>query len=615
MRSRQKPPLVRATMACIAVLSLVLSPINSAVANFDPVSRPLRPSPLLNRAGSHAAKPAQMPSQTMMPMMFPLFLQNRDFSSTLVLTNAADRSTYADVMLTATDGKQITQQRVQFTAHSQRTMDLQSLLMSAISPATTGGITVLQDPQFESTMVILGQLSITYHASDPESSFVDEEISMPNAQGSQTLRAVAHSGEGSPLVAISNLSDMPQHVAISCLPENGQGFSKSVAMSAGETLLTESCFEQTIHGATIESFPPSQTDSPHGPMGISLTTDGMPGTLAAFGLQRQTIGGRHLLSNITFVDPMMLMSPSTVFDGVPVASSSLLRSGSYVPEISLTNFSAQKVQVAIQYAQSSGATAETNQVASFSIQAGSSKKITLRDLQGDPQLQDSFLVTSSGGPGDVLAKLVSRNESAPDQVELLGKDAMDTNTGGSNPWSIENGTQSTLLLFNHDQAVPQIFNVLVASQDGTQWIKDFTVAPMQTQAISIGEIVKQQLKDDKGATLSKTAVSGQISWWTVGTASGPGAGRLLQSNPASGSARSFACGCPYILCGVDLIENLQDILFSDTDSPFDTMSGIICMYKEGGHCSGTTSSESSSQALHYSWTADGVVFQISGSST
>jgi hypothetical protein len=397
MRPRQKTSVVKMAMACIAVFSLLLSNMDSAAARLDPTSPPPNASrgPLLRATGNRPSKPAQMPSQTMMmPMMFPLFLQNQDFSSTLVLTNAANQNTYADVVLTGTDGKQITQQTVQFTAHSQRTVDIQSLLMSAVSPATTGSITVMQDPQFESTMVILGQLSMTYHASDRES-FVDQEISMPNAQGSQTLRAVANSGEGSPLVAISNLSDMPQHIAISCLPENGQSFSKSVALSAGETLLTESCSDRTIHGATIESFPAYENDAPHGPIGISLTTDGMAGTLAAFGLQSQRIGDHHFFSNITFTDPMMLMSSSTVFDGVPVGPPNLLLSGDYVPEISLANFSAKNLQVAVQYAQSSATTPETKQVASLTVPANSSKKIALKDLQGDPQLQDSFLLTSS----------------------------------------------------------------------------------------------------------------------------------------------------------------------------------------------------------------------------
>ena len=155
--------------------------------------------------------------------------------------------------------------------------------------------------------------------------------------------------------------------------------------------------------------------------------------------------------------------------------------------------------------------------------------------------------------------------------------------------------------------------MLVASADGTQWDKDFKLAPMETRAISVGDLVHNAVKDDKGKTLPAKAVSGQISWWTVGTASGPGIGRLLQSNLATGTARSFACGCPYILCGTSFLQTVSAIVSGDTETPLDTLTPQICLYKSS--CGGTTTSNSSSQALNYSWqTSNSAILQISGSS-
>lgn len=269
----------------------------------------------------------------------------------------------------------------------------------------------------------------------------------------------------------------------------------------------------------------------------------------------------------------------------------------------------------MQYAQTSGSSPTTKEIAAVTLPGGSSKAITFDDLQGDPRLQNSFSVTSNGAPGDVLAKLVSRNDSAPGAIELLGKDAQDSNDGGSNPWSIEQGTESTLLFFNHDQA-PQIFNVLIASADGSQWNKDFKVAPMETMAISIGDIIQKQMEDDKGKTLPKTAVSGQISWWTVETASGPGTGRLLQSNRASGEARSFACGCPYRLCGDTFTSDYSLILEGFLGVPLDGLGSIICMYQTGSNCGTKQTMQTSSQALSYSWSSsNSAILQINGYTT
>lgn len=430
-------------------------------------------------------------------------------------------------------------------------------------------------------------------------------------------------GEGSPLVSITNLSESGQRIAIQCLAAHGKGISKTVDLLKGETLLTEACSQRTVHGAVIESLSEAESEAEgneseglRGPIGISLTTDGMPGTLAAFGLRRHKNNDKESsFSAVTFTDPKMLNSSTTIFAGVPVGPASLLQEGKYVPELSLANFSAKDLKIHAQYTQTSGAAPTTNEIAALTLPAGTSRSLKFDSLQGDSQLQNSFLVTSNGSPGDLMAKLVSRSDSSPASVELLGKDAQDSNNGGSNPWSIEDGAESTLLFFNHDQA-PQIFNVLIASADGTQWDKDFKLAPMETRAISIRDIIQNAVKDDKGKMLPKTAVSGQISWWTVGTASGPGTGRLLQSNPASGMARSFACGCPYILCGVIFNQDVSSLPVGTTAAPLDDLTPLICMYKVNSHCSGLPGSYTSSQALSYYWySSNTAVLQISGSST
>jgi hypothetical protein len=552
-----------------------------------------------------------MPMQ--MPMVFPLFIESEDFTSTLVLTNAADKSTYADVVLMAPNGGEITTRRVEFTPHSRRNVDVLSLLASVVSPVTTGSIAVIQSPEFDGSMVILGQLSLTYRASE-QPSYVDEEIAMPNAEGSQVLRAIADSGEGSPLVSITNLSDAGRRITFQCVAKGDESFVKSESVGAGETLLTKACSARSADGGIKENLSSRKPENHHGPLGISLVTDGMPGSIAAFGLQSHRKGDHRFFTNVTFTDPKMLMSPSTVFDGVPVGHVSSLSEGRYIPELSLTNFSTNDIEVQVQYSQTTGESPSTYQLASLTIPAGSGKKLTFDALPGDPQLQNSFLVSSTGAPGDLLAKLVSRNDSGPNEVELLAKDAMDMNNGGSNPWSIEHGTESTLLFFNHDQA-PQVFNVLVTSADGTQWNKDFNLSPMETKAISIRDIVEKQMKDDKGRILPKTALFGQISWWTVGTNSGPGTGRLLESNNISGTSRSFACGCPYILCGTQFFDT-GVLTLEDTAAPLDSLTPLICLYKVNTHCSGASSSNSSSQALSYSWSSsNSAILQVSGSST
>jgi hypothetical protein len=79
---------------------------------------------------------------------------------------------------------------VLFAPHSQKKIAIYSLLQSAVSSATTGSITITQSPALESPMVILGQLSMTYRASEAPN-YIDEEAAMPTVEGSQVLRGVS----------------------------------------------------------------------------------------------------------------------------------------------------------------------------------------------------------------------------------------------------------------------------------------------------------------------------------------------------------------------------------------------------------------------------------------
>src|SRR5262249_53101506 len=109
---------------------------------------------------------------THMPLVVPLFIQNRNFTSTLVIVNDSKLNTYADVSLTALDGREITSQRVQFSPHSQQRVEILALLQAAPSSVTTGSIRIMQSPDLKG-MPIAAQLSITYLASD-QPSYIDE---------------------------------------------------------------------------------------------------------------------------------------------------------------------------------------------------------------------------------------------------------------------------------------------------------------------------------------------------------------------------------------------------------------------------------------------------------
>jgi hypothetical protein len=517
-------------IVCLSLLSSLL------VAQSSPITKT---APATPKPGG-----VLVDSNPMMPLIVPLFVEGDRFSSTLVLVNNATDQTYADLTLRGLDGKTLATQRVNFTPHSQRRVDIGKVLRANSSVATTGSIVIMPSSGLAGP-AIGAMLAMTYTGSDPN--YIDEEVSMPGMTGSRVLQGVADSGDGPPVLAISSLSEMNQHVQVQCLGKNGAVPARVVSLAAGETFITGACSGPDHHGSDVTAILRDTDEHAHGPQGIRLTSDGMPGSFAAFAMASHHARSDRFFSSVLFSDPKSLNSPNTVFTGVPVGDTSLLTAGRYVPQLTLTNFSAKDVHVHTTFAKTSRSTS-AQEVGPVTVRANSTRELVLRNLNGDASLQNSFTVHSDGAPGVLMAKFVSRSESGRQGVELQAKDEADMENAGGHPWSIEQNTESTLLLFDHSTS-SQVFTARVTG-GGVDWQKEYRLASMQTKAISIRDLVEQRVKDDTGKVLPKGTISGETSWLV--TDMKKASGRLLQSDRSTGMARNFSCGYSGLLCGVNM---------------------------------------------------------------
>lgn len=584
----------------------VLAVAGLVCAYFLIASGAVSPNRKMGRKSALAAtalRSAQSPGAAGMAMnpVLPLFVTGPNFTSSLVMVNVTQVPTYADVILTDPNGKQITQERVQLPPRSQETADIAALLNSVSSTASIGRITVAQEQTFSG--MIGAQLLLTYNGS-AEPNYIDEDEAIPGPTASQVLRGVADSPEGSPLVSITSIADTPQTVAIECSAARGRNFTKSVVLPAEGTVVTEACTGQAIPSADPSDIFP-QTDDRHGrpqTIGISLTTTGMPGSFAAFGLTPHHDGQRGYFSNIAFVDPKTILSSTTVFTGVPVGFSTVLPASSYTPQVSLANFSAHAARVKVEYARTFGGTPVTDDVANATVAPYATKTIALANLQGDASMQNSFLVSSDGAPGEVIAKLVSTSDSALPETELLAKDEKDPMNGGEHPWSLGQGIESTVLLFNHGSN-SETFEVVIDG-GGVVWQKNYKLKSMQTVSIQLQDLIDERVKDDKGQTIPSGALEGVVAWFTSGP--GIGKGRLLLSSQTAPMARSFSCYEYTILYGAipatqitsDALDGADDVYLADANQNVASASTLT-----PPHCSGEPISGQIDNAT-YSWTSE-----------
>ena len=228
--------------------------------------------------------------------------------------------------------------------------------------------------------------------------------------------------------------------------------------------------------------------------------------------------------------------------------------------------------------------------------AGSAREIKLDALQGDPSLQGSFVVLSDGAPGDVVAKLSVATDSGVQRVEVLGKDANVFENGGGHPWSLEDGVESTLLLFNHSGDNQKVDVMLSNQNGGRRWEKSYSLRPLETKQLNIRGLIENKVLDDSGKAIPAASVSGIAAWLT--TKRGAVKGRVLQTDAVSGMARNFSCGeyttvasAYWSDSGTDGDSSTVDVSDGSTNAQVGDVTAVLDLVYPGS-CSGSFATDS-----------------------
>lgn len=291
-----------------------------------------------------------------------------------------------------------------------------------------------------------------------------------------------------------------------------------------------------------------------------------------------------------------------------MGNATLLPGGDYVPELSAANFSSSPAHLILQYFPAMGGTPEVKTITTLIVPAGGTANAELKGLHGDPDLQNTFEVVSDLPPGEVVDNIYSRSETGIRWVELPGKDKDNAHNAGNHPWTVADGTDSTLLLFN-ETTTAEIFPVLVSSGKSV-WSRKYSLAPLETKAVNINELIENRVKDDNGNVLPKSVQRGEANWYVARQFGGTG--RLLQSNPAQYAARSFSCGEHGVISGADWYPNIVSEAPGQTNA-FGELDAQVSL-TEDSNCNGDYVGDSND--YEYGWTSSNTsVAAFSGASS
>src|SRR5437762_4105138 len=135
-------------------------------------------------------KPFQADMESMnMPLVAPLFIEEERFNSQLIMINAAEAATFADLQVRDASGIVIVTKRIDFNSHDFKSVPVAQLLRELPYPPRIGSIWLTPSKELKG-MAIAAQLEIT---NTRNGSSVDEEVAMLGSGASSTLRAVTDS--------------------------------------------------------------------------------------------------------------------------------------------------------------------------------------------------------------------------------------------------------------------------------------------------------------------------------------------------------------------------------------------------------------------------------------
>lgn len=150
-----------------------------------------------------------------------------------------------------------------------------------------------------------------------------------------------------------------------------------------------------------------------------------------------------------------------------VGRTNSLLSRTFAPHLNLANFGDTAVQGKLTYSSTMGTSTTSHEITLPPIAPYAAAQVPLPTLSGNAEQQNSFVLTSTGQAGQLLATTTSEtSEEHSLMLSTFGEDLRKTTNSGQHPWQFSTEADSYLILFNadtHPQNIGSMFTPVLAS--------------------------------------------------------------------------------------------------------------------------------------------------------
>ena len=384
-----------------------------------------------------------------MPSVAPLFLEDAQFSSTLYIVNDGIPSVSGRLLLLAPDGQIISDKTVTVGGHDKLEVPVKPMLETAHSTATRGSIELFDDNIDGPSLA--GEVVITFHGQSTSVN-IDEELLMPTMSQSHELRGIAVDAVANPIVSITSTSEQPVQVFVKCSGERSKPTQLSFQIRSHQIVTLRPCLDSPAPIDAAQSFHFEAKDlAPAESKGIQILSSDPKAEIQAFGFSPTMTGGAFSFVPIPFQDRGDILSTEIIFPGVPVGNTGELW-GTYRPRVAVQNLSSETRQITVHNAQTRFGISTYRNVTQFSVSPHAVVSADIVTEGNSPGDLDTYVIESDGQPADVQTQVWAEEENRKRQIVFAGKDAKDDRNGGLHPWTLQNGSQDGLYLFNQTDA-------------------------------------------------------------------------------------------------------------------------------------------------------------------
>jgi hypothetical protein len=546
----------------------------------------------LKKSATKTQTSDKAPPMMAMSLVAPLFIEDASTANTLTIVHDAATQAIVQVSIVDLQGQKIAAFSKPIATHGQTVIVLaDELLKLRVTGPVSGSLIATPNP---SNVSLAGQLSIIRKGMVPAED-LEEELPMIDSSRKNTFMALATGATGQPVVAVRSSSLAAQTLSIVCLIEGRQPQQTQRTLGANQGLFIDPCKGQDVALALDH---PEKTLTTPKVVGVSITSDAMPGSLSIFGLVPRGIGPSDSYEPLQFHQAGSPGQLSNVYPGVPLGPTTDLQSLDFQPEIGLSNFGATPAHVLLRLAK--GGDASTQPIATVTVPAYSSVRIPLSETAGDPGMANTITIQSDVTDSQLISNL--RAVSTADRsifVEVPNQNPAKSTNGGQHPWFLSATTTSKLYLYN---ATADSVTPTIRVYNGSQlWVQPTKLAPFETKVLDIRSLFDNAVKDSKGHVLTAASngnLQGIVSWNSLKTNSIHG--RVLQIDRTTLLTRNFSCELVYIACGAGfdpsslftVISASGDVLGGATTCP--SIGQCTC---DGSSCPGGVLEEASG----YGW--------------